>query len=364
MTHEFRLSIIIPVYNAERFIRTAIESVLIQKVKEIEIILVNDGSNDRSKQICEEYKSENVRCIFIEHAGTGHARNVGIKEAQGEWIIFLDSDDLILNETLDEKFLLYLETMNTKEIDLIVTPRVDCDFELKKNPCIIFPEKLEEIKYHMPKMSFFTWVYRKEFLISKNVEFFEYQKQDIESAFRFRCFSRTDNIYIDRTKLFYLHRNNPSSNTNTWKENEMLEVKVKVYWELLKETDDLETCDWLYDRCSFMILRLIKHYKIFGMREDSLDEQGLLKLLRLFWEEDYKPCNITYKSRIDGWLIRNLARQGILWKYYLKMCKEKEYKSSSEKIENGDLQSEKTDIVLERLKQCSESVKKQIGERD
>lgn len=92
-----KVSVIVPVYNSETYLHTCIQSLQNQKLKEIEIILVNDGSTDRSKEICKSYAVMDKRIFFIDqaHRGVSAARNAGIAAAQGEWIGFLDSDDWV-----------------------------------------------------------------------------------------------------------------------------------------------------------------------------------------------------------------------------------------------------------------------------
>jgi len=89
------ISVIVPVYNVEEYIRECVDSILMQTMKDYEVILVNDGSKDRSGVICEEYsdKYENVRTYNKENGGASDARNLGIKCAVGDYILFIDSDD-------------------------------------------------------------------------------------------------------------------------------------------------------------------------------------------------------------------------------------------------------------------------------
>ena len=89
------VSVIIPVYNVEQYLRECVDSVINQTYRYIEIILIDDGSTDSSGNICEEYKSTDsrIRLIHQENHGLGYARNVGLREAAGKYIIFLDSDD-------------------------------------------------------------------------------------------------------------------------------------------------------------------------------------------------------------------------------------------------------------------------------
>lgn len=92
-----KISVIVPVYNVEDFIRECIESILSQTFCDFELILVDDGSYDRSGKICDEYSKRDVRVKVFhkKNEGVSCARNFGIKHATGEWICFVDSDDYI-----------------------------------------------------------------------------------------------------------------------------------------------------------------------------------------------------------------------------------------------------------------------------
>jgi len=91
------VSIIIPVFNLEAYLGEAIDSVLNQSCRDFEIILVDDGSTDRSREIIESYRAripEMIKTLFMNHGGASAARNAGINMARGEWIAFLDGDDI------------------------------------------------------------------------------------------------------------------------------------------------------------------------------------------------------------------------------------------------------------------------------
>lgn len=97
------VSVIVPVYNAEPYLGYCINSILKQTYKEIELILVNDGSKDNSLRICKNYEflDKRVKVLDIPNGGVGNARNTGLKEASGEYVMFIDSDDVI-HETMIE----------------------------------------------------------------------------------------------------------------------------------------------------------------------------------------------------------------------------------------------------------------------
>lgn len=91
------ISVIIPVYNVEKYLKSCLDSVVSQTYKNLEIILVDDGSVDNSGKICDEYaeKDKRITVIHKENGGLSDARNVGIEKAQGSYITFVDSDDFI-----------------------------------------------------------------------------------------------------------------------------------------------------------------------------------------------------------------------------------------------------------------------------
>lgn len=98
-------SIIIPVYNVEAYLNKCIDSVLSQSFKNYELILVDDGSFDKSPQICDTYtkRGKKVRVIHKKNGGQSSARNVGIDNASGEYLVFIDSDDYLCDDKLLEK---------------------------------------------------------------------------------------------------------------------------------------------------------------------------------------------------------------------------------------------------------------------
>lgn len=99
---KYYFSIIVPVYNTEQNIHQCIDSVLHQEFKDFELLLVNDGSKDKSLTICKEYAKKHscIQVIDQENGGPSKARNTGLEHAQGKYILFLDSDDWLEPETL------------------------------------------------------------------------------------------------------------------------------------------------------------------------------------------------------------------------------------------------------------------------
>ena len=99
-----KVSVIVPVYNVEKYIEKCLESLVNQTLKDIEIIIVNDGSKDKSEKIINKFLSKYKNIVYVEkqNGGLSDARNYGMKYAKGEYIAFLDSDDYV-DTTIYEK---------------------------------------------------------------------------------------------------------------------------------------------------------------------------------------------------------------------------------------------------------------------
>ena len=112
------VSVIIPIYNCEKYLNECISSVLGQTYKDFELILVDDGSTDNSLNICYEFAKKDSRIIVIhqENGGVSSARNKGLKNAKGEFITFVDSDDYVENDWL--KMLLTAILANNADVSI------------------------------------------------------------------------------------------------------------------------------------------------------------------------------------------------------------------------------------------------------
>lgn len=122
--YTYDLSVVIPVYNAEEYVKECVESVLSNKRDKIsfEIILIDDGSTDNSREICRELAAHNTEIVYIEkeNSGVSDTRNIGINKANGRYIMMLDSDDYISNDTIIN--LIHFFDEHHDEVDLVTYP--------------------------------------------------------------------------------------------------------------------------------------------------------------------------------------------------------------------------------------------------
>ena len=98
-----KVSVVVPIYNVEKYLPKCIETIQTQSYENLEIILVNDGSTDSCLKICEKYKKDDERIIIVnkKNGGLSDARNYGIEKATGKWITFIDSDDYVEKDYIE-----------------------------------------------------------------------------------------------------------------------------------------------------------------------------------------------------------------------------------------------------------------------
>ncbi len=172
-----KVSIIVPVYNVERYLPACLDSILLQTLDEIEVICIDDGSTDRSPAILDDYakKSSHLRVIHKENRGYGHSMNVGIDVAIGEYIGIVESDDYILPNMYET---LYLAAKNN-DLD-IVKSDVIFWWETLQYKCEYHREDLNQYYGKVLKsadrklffqffMNTWTGIYKRSFLIENNI---------------------------------------------------------------------------------------------------------------------------------------------------------------------------------------------------
>ena len=219
-----KISVIVPVYNVEKYLKQCLDSILNQTFFDIEIICVNDGSEDASSLILEEYKNKDnrIKVVVKENGGLSSARNAGLKVAQGEFISFIDSDDWIEKTMLEKLY----DNATSLDSDISICA-VNLYDEAKQcfdstNPYFSlgyfnesFNGKLfsyEDVKMFLMDVCVMAWnkLYRKSFLDKVNAQFpdgliFE------DGPFFFSIFFKTKRVSIVRDMLYNYRINRDGS---------------------------------------------------------------------------------------------------------------------------------------------------------
>ncbi|MBO5926417.1 MAG: glycosyltransferase [Clostridia bacterium] len=206
-----KFSIIIPVYKVEQYLDKCVQSVINQTYKNIEIILVDDGSPDDSPKMCDDYalKDERIKVVHKENGGLSDARNKGLEVATGDYVLFLDSDDYISLDAT-EKFLSYAENGYDILMGNAVVEGGACNLERLKTSDLLSGKEylLKACRENKAPMAAWLNVYSKKFLDDNNLRF----KKGIlheDEEFTPRCLLASKSVaYVENYFYYYLIREN------------------------------------------------------------------------------------------------------------------------------------------------------------
>lgn len=242
------ISIIVPVYNTEKYLKKCIESLLNQTKKEIEIIMINDGSKDNSEKIIKSYDDERIKYYKNKNQGIGKTRNYGISKASGKYLMFIDSDDYIrenccekmYNNAIDNKSSVVVSNFY-KDIkgDIVKIPISNFETSsLKENPnllLIINPGPCNKI-------------YDRELIIKNDIKFDENHKYE-DSPFVIDSLIHAEKISKCNEYLsYYCIHNNSETTIRDEKVFDLLYIidsirKKASKYDYLKENIDAFTVD-------------------------------------------------------------------------------------------------------------------------
>ena len=230
--HTLKVSVVIPVYKVEAYLERCIDSVLAQTLKELEIILVDDGSPDNCPQMCDDYaqKDSRIRVIHKENGGLASARNAGMKEATGKWLFFLDSDDWLEQDGLESLYVVG----EAQNVDFVRYRAIRSGWPgLEPHaPCMVEPVRelheglydrnsiLEEVYPRLmttPQLTMGAVVgawgslYRLDFLRKNDLMFYEEVKFSEDLVFSARVVRAARSFYFIDTPGVYHYFYNPNS---------------------------------------------------------------------------------------------------------------------------------------------------------
>ena len=212
------ISVIIPIYNVECYLKTCIDSIVNQTYSNLEIVLVDDGSPDRCFEICDEYakKDNRVKVIHQENGGLAHARNVGIANSNGEYLTFVDSDDYVSDDYVESLYKGLIESdADISVASLIVFKESESSCVTHKREPFVEVKKNDYFKEYasikaersMPFITAWNKLYKKELF-----DGIKYPKGKLyEDAFTtYKLIEKAKKIVYSTTKLYY-YRLNPQS---------------------------------------------------------------------------------------------------------------------------------------------------------
>lgn len=288
-----RVSVIVPVYNVEKYIKRTIESIIHQTYEKLDIIIVNDGSLDGTGEICEKYANQDsrIRLFNQDNQGLSEARNKGINNAEGEYIVFIDGDDFIhpqmielllkslLDNSADISVCSYEKTYENNTFDLPLCK----EEKITKYKCYSFEEAIGCLFNSNTYVTFtVAWnkLYRRE--IFDDIRYPKGRIHEDEFVI-YRIFSNANKVvYIDNKLYFYLQRDGSimSEPFSVKRFDKIVAYQERADFLLERHIYEFQAVNtYLYQYYSY----LLKYLEVFGRnREYYLAKKGALRYCKKY----------------------------------------------------------------------------------
>lgn len=233
------LTVMLPVYNGEKYIAAAIESVINQPCRDLEVIVLNDGSTDDTLRIAEGYARRDPRVTVHSHPnyGIGRNRNEGFQFVRGTCLIFLDDDDVLVPGFYTERTKAVIQRLFDHDIETVVPSRLHANEEL--TGCYLCRVPLEgvypgngEASLNLP-YEFTTVIYRASVIEDNHIRFSN-GFPEMESIFRHRGVFCSKKTLFTNDFHFIVRRDNPTQLTKVWDVDNMLHVRAEQYAKLVE----------------------------------------------------------------------------------------------------------------------------------
>ena len=353
-----KISIVLPIYNEEKYLDRAIQSVRDQSLKDIEIICVNDGSTDRSMDIIMKHASEDERIIIIDkkNAGYGNSMNLGIDRATGEYVGVVETDDYVLPimfETLYNK---------ARELDLDLVKSDHYKFmsnsdggEIKEYYSltndrsfynrVINPQ--EETGVFNLIMMTWSGIYKRSFLTKYDIRHNETPGASFQdNGFWFQVFTQAERAYFIDKAFYMLRRDNPNSSVKS---------KSKVY---AMSTE----YDFIGNFLSKAPGRMERYKYIYQYHRCIAYHFTLKRISHEFVYEFLHKFSSDFKEPMEHGLLRQEDFSPLIWKYTNIIIKDPDYFYCWKHYDSRYEENEPKDIIIKYYKMISNNYKKELRE--
>lgn len=305
-----KFSFILPVYNVEKYIKKCVDSLLNQTYENFEVILINDGSKDKSEDVCKEMVKKDSRVSLYNqvNSGVSVARNLGIDKSSGDWLVFIDPDDWV-----DKDYLLNFYNSIEENVDIIICDDIvefpkksiinnifieSCEFVgnkkddlllqfFSKNSCSYFPQNHD-------CSSPWGKIYRKEFVLKNGIRFEPELRRAQDKVFNLYAFELASTIkYINIPQYHY--RMNETSTWGKYSPNIINDLE-KLYEHMRKfilkyKTDNDVFLSSFYEKIALSINSIFRQY---------------------YYHKDCELSNREKKKEIDNFLHEGLFKEALV----------------------------------------------------
>ncbi len=307
-----QISVIVPVYNVEKYLHRCIDSILAQTFTDFELLLIDDGSKDNSGVICDEYaaRDSRVRVFHKENGGVSSARNLGLDNAQCEWITFVDSDDWV-----KKTYLSNLISHVAQENDLIFSYAeihyLNGSVKIEKYPTAIVSDDItslflnNDLNWHTS-----PWSKLFKFSLCKDLRFVENMHIGEDLVFLYSYLLKCRSIFVSNDTDYIYNHENPGTLTKRLNsvESELLSYKkvIAIVDKLIKHkkitnTDALSKITWIKASYTRRVLSSL-YYQPNITNKNRL---YIIKSIDLNSYIHYKSSSISIKDRILLFLLKN-----------------------------------------------------------
>lgn len=295
-----KVSVIIPIYNAEMYLRECFDSIIDQTLEDIEIICINDGSTDSSLDIVKEYAGKDGRIIIIDkqNEGVAIARNLGIDRATGEYVCFMDSDDYYpSNDILEE---LYNKAKKNNVLiaggefsifnPLIVPYEPKQEFESVDDGYLFAKNSIIEYKDYQFDYGFHRFIYNRNFLVNNNIYFPNYVRFE-DPVFLVQAMCKATKFYaLDRISYAYRGSIKEISKKDNVVKDTFLGIADNLEFAKLNNLNKLK---------NYTVMRFYQHYMLY---KDSMNKENKIICTQLLKDKDIKKIisNKKFKRFIQS----------------------------------------------------------------
>lgn len=306
MEEKIKVSVIVPIYNTEKFLKKCIDSIVNQTLEEIEIILINDGSTDNSYIICDEYSKkypQKIKYINNKNIGCSATRNLGINLAKGEYIAFVDSDDYINKNMYKEMY----EKAKKEDLDIVICGinyLTQKAYLIKKSIPQNIKSKIDYLSHENrianPVNKLIKKKIIKNTLFPKNIHYAE------DIVFCFKIILKTNKIgHIEKVYYNYIYHNN-NSIFNLEKRSDIFIAFKELYNYLVEENyiNDKKILRKFYKNFNFYA---IKGVFFMLLNPKLVSKEKYKKYEKLFYEELKKIKFLPLKSRVLIYFYRGIV---------------------------------------------------------
>lgn len=311
------ISIIIPVYNTEKYLKRCIDSIISQQNVTMEIILVDDGSTDTSPQICDEYtdKCENILVLHIANSGPATAKNEGMRIARGDYIALTDSDDAMKPDMLGEM----LRAAHEHKADIVCCNYLQIDekgnisHKEYSNQTIVLNHE-QGLIHLLSKDKIYsqcwTKIYRRDFLTTNDIKNENGLRTEEDFIFNIKAFCKCEtSVIVDKPLYIYTHREQSLAHDyfrqhiSQFIDNRILRVNITDH--LMKDESDM-ILEWSNAHNIMYYNELIGKVALFPKYYQDKRLQAVFAYIKNNHGILLRHLNLCGFSRYGAWLILHL----------------------------------------------------------